>query len=105
MKTSQRHHRKLKPNKAQRQRLAESFSAMSSATDPRVRPHSTKPRKAPQPAPPMGPFQDRAGVAHVRESRSLRPDKSGLTICRRGPRQVDSKRAQRLSKTLNQHSK
>lgn len=105
MKYSKRHSRKIKPNKAQRQQLNESFSAMASATDERVRPKSLKPRKAAQAPLPRGPFQDRAGVAHVRESRSLRPDKNGLTIQRRGPRPVDTKRAQRLSKTLNQHAK
>lgn len=105
MNYSQRRHKKLKPNKAQRENLTANFAAMSSATDARVAPRSFKPKKIAAPPLPVGPFQDKAGVSYVRESRSMRPEKHGMTVRRRGPRPVDTKRAKRLSKTLNQHSK
>ena len=98
---SKRHHKKLKPNRAQRQRTAEGQEPRGKGLA-KVLCAIRKPLKVSPPQ--LGTFNDRTGVAHVRESRSLRPEKMGATIRRTGPRAVDTKRSQRLGKTLNQHA-
>lgn len=97
---SKRHGRKLKPNRAQRQRVTESFAA-------KTRLLATPPSLTTKPAAPLpeGAFKDRAGLSYSRESRGF--NRSGLTIVRTAPRAVDVKRNERrarLAKTLNQHA-
>lgn len=107
---SRRHGRKLKPNRAQRQRTEQGWQEQSFAT--RIasaqmagfRLQMAKAKAAPLPA---GKFLDCTGIAHVRESQGQRQGKTGLTVRRTGPRPVDTKRAARkarLATTLNAHA-
>lgn len=115
MKLSQRNHRKLKPNRAQRQRVASGI-AIQSWRDPFWNPLTSEQKKliAQQARDERKEFikhpdfKDRRGVGYRRELKGEQVRKDGFTITRKSFRPVDRKRnerTQRLGSTLNQHAK